>query len=198
MSAAFFKNLVTSDVVKTPYVDRAVSAYAIETDTEQEWANIFAIDVLHHLQRPFEFFESAAAVLRPGGRVVLVEPAATAWGRLFYSLFHHEPIQPELIVAPFEFEANGANAEYANMGMSIGLFRDNREVVDKQLAKLGLRCSEVLYRDLFAYPLTGGYSKPQVLPTVALRGLLAFEKVIPQCVFRLLGLRVVVILEKIH
>jgi hypothetical protein len=65
---AFFEHLVTSDMVKTPYVDRAMSAYAIKPDREGvAWANIFAIDVLHHLMQALDFFESAANALKPGG-----------------------------------------------------------------------------------------------------------------------------------
>ena len=39
VSKAFFENLVTSDVAKTPYVDRAMSAYAIELGEAGAWAN---------------------------------------------------------------------------------------------------------------------------------------------------------------
>ena len=197
VSKAFFDNLVTSDVVKTPYVDRAISAYEIEPDVGGAWANIFAIDVLHHLKQPMRFFESAAAVLKPGGRIILVEPAATLGGRVFYSLCHHEPIQPQLIVPSFEFEANGPDGEFANMGMGLGVFMRTRELAEALLAEWGLRCKEVSFQDVFAYPLTGGYSKPQLLPTIALQGLLKLEQYLPQWFYRLFGLRMVVVLEKI-
>jgi hypothetical protein len=189
--------LVTSDVARTPYVDRAMSAYAVEPpEGGGGWAAVFAIDVLHHLRFPFRFFESAAAALRPGGRIILVEPAATPFGRLFYTLCHHEPIRPAEIRPPFEFEPNGPDGEFANMGMGVGLFRRNREEVGRRLEALGLRCTELSFRDVLAYPLTGGYSKPQVMPTGVLRWLLGFEKLMPQSVLRLLGLRAVIVIEK--
>jgi SAM-dependent methyltransferase len=194
---AFFENLVTSDVVKTSYVDRAISAYEIEPDAGGAWANIFAIDVLHHLTQPMRFFKSAAAALKPGGRIILTEPAATFGGRLFYSLFHHEPTCPHLIRAPYEFKSNTADGGYANMGMGVGLFRAHRPMLDEQLAMMGLRCVEVKFRDVFAYPLTGGYSKPQLLPTIALRALLKLEKYLPQFVYQWFGLRMMITLEKI-
>jgi SAM-dependent methyltransferase len=197
VSKPFFEDLVTSDIAKTPYVDRAMSAYAIEFGEAGAWANIFAIDVLHHLMRPMDFFASAARALQPGGRIILVEPAATFGGKAFYSLFHHEPIQPQRVVPPFVFEANGVDGEFANMGMGVGLFRDHRATMDARLAQWGLRCRAVEYRDAFAYPLTGGYSKPQLLPTVALRSLLKFEKLLPQYFYRLFGLRMLIILEKL-
>ena len=48
--------------------------------------------------------------------------ARSLGGRLFYSLFHHEPIQPQKIRAPFEFESNGVDGAFVNMGMGVGLF----------------------------------------------------------------------------
>jgi hypothetical protein len=101
-----------------------------------------------------------------------------------------------LIVPPFEFEANGADGEFANMGMGVGLFMRNRELVETQLAERSLRCKEVSFQDVCAYPLTGGYSKPQLLPTSGLRLLAKLEKFLPQCFYRLFGLRMVIVLEK--
>ena len=197
VSKGFFENLETSDIVKTPYVDRAMSAYAIEPDGQSgAWANIFAIDVLHHLMQPMDFFESAASALKLGGRIILVEPAATFGGRIFYTLFHHEPIQPQLVMPSFAFEANGADGEFANMGMGVGLFIRNRVKAQAQLAVWGLSCIEVSFQDAFAYPMTGGYSKPQLLPTRGLKWLARFEKYLPKVFFRLFGLRMVIVLEK--
>jgi len=197
VSREFIKNVYTTDVAKTDYVDQAMSAYAIERLQQADWKNIFAIDVLHHLKQPLQFFQSAAGALAPGGRIILVEPAATLWGRFFYSLCHHEPIVPQLIVPPFEFDANGVDGEFANMGMAVGLFRDHRSIVAARLAEFGLTVKSVRYRDVLAYPLTGGYSKPQVLPISLLRVLARLEALIPQCLYRFIGLRMVIVLEKI-
>ena len=35
---------------------------------------IVLLDTLHHLERPLRFLREAARVLRPGGRVVMIEP----------------------------------------------------------------------------------------------------------------------------
>lgn len=185
-------DLTTSDLVKTEYVDRAVSAYEIPTE---DWASIVAMDTLHHLQRPFEFFASAAQALRPGGRVVLMEPAGTGFGRLFYRFFHHEPCLPDLISSPYDFPAD-ANGEFANMGMGVGLFERNREDTEGRLAEMSLRVVEIDYRDLLAYPASGGFSQPAILPAVGLRALLGLEGVLPQAIMRGLALRMIIVLEK--
>lgn len=185
-------DLVTSDLVKTEFVDRAVSAYEIPAES---WANIVAMDTLHHLQRPFAFFASAARALREGGRIVLMEPAGTWWGRKFYRLMHHEPCVPSEIVPPFEFPAD-RKGEFANMGMGVGLLRGQREETDRRLAEVGLRVAGVSYRDFVAYPATGGFSQPALLPAVAIRGLLAIERLTPECIGRHGALRMIIVLEK--
>lgn len=185
-------DLVTSDLLKTEFVDRAVSAYDIPAEN---WANILAMDTLHHLQRPFGFFESVSGALRLGGRLVLIEPAGTSWGRFFYRLFHHEPCVPDQIVAPFEFSAD-ANGEFANMGMGVGLFELNSPETGRVLTELGLTVSKVSYRDLFAYPISGGFSQPAFLPAGLLRPLMMLEQLLPQILMKHLGLRMIIVIEK--
>jgi len=82
------------------------------------------------------------------------------------------------------------------MGMGVGLFRDHRSIVAARLAEFGLTVKSVRYRDFLAYPLTGGYSKPQLLATSVLRVFIRIEALIPQFFFRFLGLRMVIVLEK--
>jgi len=189
----YFPGLVTSDVVATPFVDRAVSAYEIP---DEGWGNIIAMDVLHHLPEPMRFFASAARALGPGGRIVLAEPAGTAWGCNFYRWFHHEPCLPHEVKPPFQFTP-AAGGEFANMGMAQALFsRGAPSLVAAELAKSGLSVVRVRYRDLFAYPATGGFSHSSLLPAGGLRALLAVERPLPQALLRFLALRMIVVIEK--
>ena len=192
MARDHFPGLVTSDIVATPFVDRAASAYAIPCEA---WGNIIATDTLHHLQEPLRFLASAAAALAPGGRIILAEPAGTAWGRIFYSWFHHEPCRPAVVQPPFQFAA-AADGSFANMGIAHVLFGREKERVSAELQKHGLRIVSVRYRDLLAYPATGGFSHSAFLPAAWLRGLLAVERVMPQSVLRFLALRLIVVMEK--
>lgn len=189
----FLPDLVTSDIVKTPYVDRAVSAYDLPA-TGERWGNIIAFDVLHHLRRPGDFLAGAAQVLEPEGRVILVEPAATAWGRCFYRLAHHEPCRPGAIAPPFVVEAG--EGEFANMGMGWAMFERHRAATKAMLAGRGLALREVLYRDVWAYPSTGGFSRPALLPPAVLRVLLRGEARLPGWLRRKIGLRMVVVLSR--
>ena len=188
-------SVVTSDVAPTPYVQRVVSAYAIE-EAGRDWSAVLATDVLHHLCEPLRFLASAAENLRPGGRIVLAEPAATPLGRLFYRCCHREPCRHEELDTPWRFEADRTTNEFANMGMAWALFVRERPAVERQLASLGLRVVEVAFRDGAAYPVTGGFSMRQLLPTAVIRGLLTLERRIPQWLWRIAALRMVIVLEK--
>ncbi|MDB4384940.1 class I SAM-dependent methyltransferase [Opitutaceae bacterium] len=192
VAAETIPELVTSDVVKTEYVERAVSAYEIPPEN---WANLMAMDTLHHLQRPMEFFASAAAALRPGGRIILMEPAGTWWGRIFYRWFHHEPCIPVEIIPPFEFPADD-NGEFANMGMGEGLLTRERREFEARLAPLGLKVVAVDYRDFLAYPATGGFSNRAILPAGCLKVLMAMEQIVPQFLIRFFALRMVIVVER--
>lgn len=187
-------NVTTSDVVKTPFVDCAVSAYEIEA-SGRNWDAIVAMDVLHHLREPLTFLESASRSLKPGGRVVLIEPAATPFGRWFYRRFHHEPCLPGQLASPYRFEADDEEGNFANMGMGWALFQRDRDTMEEQLEGMGLALLSVRYRDVIAYPATGGLSHRQYLPTWALKGLLGVERVLPQWLMRRMGLRMLIVLE---
>lgn len=196
----FIPSVITSDLVQTRYVDIACSAYKIcesEEEGTNQWSNILAMDVLHHLCKPMDFFWSAGASLRKGGRLILVEPAATPFGRIFYSLFHEEPIHPGKIKPPFAMRPDTTDGEFANMGMAVALFDKHLDVCLRMLDEAGLRLIELRYRDLLAYPLTGGYSNPQLVPTAVLKGLLSLEGKLPQILLKALALRLLVVLQKV-
>jgi SAM-dependent methyltransferase len=188
----FIPDLVTSDIVPTEFVERGVSAYDIPVEG---WSNIIALDVLHHLQRPLQFFQSASRALRPGGRIVLLEPAGTPWGRTFYRLVHPEPCRPDIIGGDYEFTAE-PDGSFANMGMGYAMFLQHAPEVARRLAEMDLAVVEVRFRDLVAYPCSGGFSKPALLPAPLLRATLAAERVLPQPLMRLLALRMLIVLER--
>lgn len=192
----FLPEITTSDLIKTDYVDLACSAYDIPRPESGYWGNIVAIDVLHHLCRPMDFFSSASQVLSPGSRIILIEPAATPFGHLFYGLFHTEPMKPSALSPPFVFEPAEDTGEFANMGMGVALFEHHRNSLLEHLNPEGLKVMDIAYRDFLAYPLTGGYSQKQMAPRWLLSALMECERLIPQALSRLLGLRMMLVLQK--
>lgn len=195
---AFIKDvdptIVTSDVKPTPYADCVVDAYSIE-NLSKTWSNIIAIDVLHHLTKPLVFFKSASRCLEQGGKIILCEPAATMWGRVFYSACHHEPCRPSDYLPPFEFAAEDKGL-FANMGAGRSLFETFKNLTMTKLSRAGLRLEKLAYRDIIGYPLTGGLSKPSLVNKFLLKLILRIENKAPQPILKYVGLRMIVELKK--
>src|SRR5262249_40564392 len=51
---------------------------------------LILLDVLHHVPRPLQFMKEAERVLKPGGRLVMIEPWITPFSYVLYRYFHHE------------------------------------------------------------------------------------------------------------
>jgi len=108
----FFKeclpSLVATDVVPGLSVDVRCDADALPFRSASVGA-IVMVDTLHHLPRPLDFLAEAARVLRPGGRLAMVEPWITAPSWVLYRFFHHEECRLGVDVArPFDSDAKAA------------------------------------------------------------------------------------------
>jgi SAM-dependent methyltransferase len=159
--------------------------------------NILASDTIHHLRRPLEFLRRAVAALKPGGRLVICEPAISLWSRLVYGSFHHEPLDLNCDVFALDSfpPVDDPGHTFANMAIPELLFFSGRQ------RTLGLLPSAqmIVARKLafLLYPLSGGFSYRCVIPLKGLPILRKIEdiatKVLPES---LIGMRMLVVLEK--
>jgi SAM-dependent methyltransferase len=195
VSRDFAPDITTSDIRKTRFVDRAISCYDIPKN--EDWTSIVAMDVLHHVRTPFEFLRSASHALPTGGRIVIMEPAATLCGRLMYGLCHHEPMVPSEVQPPFVFKGEPGNADFANMAMAQGIFHSFWKESEHLLTDINLKLVSITYRDVLAYFLTGGFSRPALISQTVLNHLLKLEGLLPQTSLSIIGLRMRVVLERI-
>jgi SAM-dependent methyltransferase len=108
----FFKerapSLVATDVVPGLAVDVRCDADVLPFRSAGVGA-IVMVDTLHHLPRPLDFLAEAARVLKPGGRLAMVEPWITPPSWVLYRFFHHEECRLSVDVArPFDSDAKAA------------------------------------------------------------------------------------------
>jgi SAM-dependent methyltransferase len=194
---AYYPSCVAVDVCRGgPWIDRVMDAQALDFRAG-EVGNLVAVDVLHHLQRPLEFLRRAEGVLRPGGRLVLCEPAATPWARLVYGLAHHERLD---LAWPL-FALDGTPPEpdpghtFANIATPEILFWRERSRTLSALPRLRLVVARKF--GFLLYPLTGGFSYRCFVPALGLPGLLRVEDFLfSPFASWLTGLRMLMVFEK--
>ena len=148
----------TSDVMLLPNIDLNLSAENMPFRSSSI-DNFFLLDVLHHIGEPFSFLKEAERCLKRGGKIVMIEPANTIWGRFIYRNFHHEAFEPLGSWRPKRREdgsmANGALAW-------IIFIRDNAEFSRKFP---GLKIKKLRFHTPLRYLISGGVSMRQLLPS---------------------------------
>src|SRR3546814_1516749 len=155
------------------------------------------LDVLHHIERPGVFFAEAARVLRPGGRLVMIEPGITPVSWLFYKLLHPEPVDmsadPLAEVAP-----DPARDPFADANQAIPTLLFARARYRRRFAMTfpGLRFAARAWLSLFAYPLSGGYRSWSLVPEAVVGPLLKLENWLLPLLGPIMAFRLAIILER--
>jgi SAM-dependent methyltransferase len=182
---------IATDVERTPWVDEVVDAEDLPYD-DASVANLVLIDVFHHLPSPARFFDSAARVLAPGGRVVLLEPYCSPVSYALYRRFHHE--RTDLDAPPFEDDVQAAASPMAsNQARATLVFFRHCEEYERRWPSLPVAERRLLA--LLTYPLSGGFTRPPFVPALAYRPLSVVERALSPLA-RLLAFRCLVVLEK--
>lgn len=188
----FIPELQLSDLVRAPWHDHEMSAERLDMPDSSVGALVL-FDVLHHLSRPSAFFDEAARVLVPGGRVVLCEPYLTPLSYVAYRFFHEEDVK--LGVDPLAVQSSdGKHPFESNQAIPTLMFGRFREAFARRFPQLA-----VLSMERFAgpsYAVSGGFGRRPLVPAPVWRALYGVERRLPDWAFRLLGFRMLVVLEQ--
>jgi len=150
--------LITSEVFATPGVERVVDARELPF-ADQALDAIVMTDVFHHIPDVRPFFCEANRCLRPGGKVVMIEPWRTPWSEWVYTRLHHEPFLPA--AERWELPAGGP-LSVANGALPWMVFERDRERFAGEYPELCIRTIRPLMP--LAYLLSGGVSLRGLLP----------------------------------
>jgi SAM-dependent methyltransferase len=192
----FRQDIVSTDILSFPGIDAVADAHRLPF-AEGSFAGVVMLDVLHHLERPIEFLREASRVLRPGGRLAMMEPAMTTLAFHFYDRFHEEPVDMKADpFAPVEINPNRDPFD-ANQAIPSLLFATEPARRRLEATVPSLRVRSVDWLSLFAYPLSGGFQKWSLIPGALVGPTLALEKRIPSAVRRHLAFRMLIVLERI-
>lgn len=186
--------VVATDIVVAPWLDAVVDAHALPF-APASVGTVVGIDVLHHVQYPVRFLAEAERVLRPGGRVVLMEPAITPVSRVVLGLGHPEPI--DLRADPLadgdpDRDKHPMDSNQALPTLLAG--RRHRPRLQQRLPGLRLVRSEHL--SLAAYPLSGGFRPWNLAPARLVGPLLRLEDRLTPILGRLMGFRLLLVYER--
>lgn len=183
---------IRTDLFPYPWLDQVEDAYHL-TFADASLSNLLMVDVFHHLRYPGTALKEFQRALKPGGRVIMMEPGLSALGHLIYGPLHAEPTgkAKELQWAAPQGWSSDNMDYYAAQGNATRIF------VHKQFAdQLGdWEIVEVKRIAALAYAASGGYSGPQLYPAAAYPLVKAIEKML-QPFPALFATRLLVVLEK--
>lgn len=186
-------SVIATDIQYAPWLDAVADAQRMPF-ADDSFDNIILFDVLHHIPGPHRFFREAERVLKPGGRVVMVEPGVTPVSWVLMNTMHHEPAV--MAADPFrdqDWAAEG-NPYAANQAIPSLLFQRHRRRFETEFPRLAVKTVNRL--SLFAYPLSGGFRPWCLLPQSIVGGLLKLEDVVMPVLGPLMAFRLLIVVEK--
>ncbi len=188
----FAPHVICTDIVKVPWLDAVADGQALPFKNGS-LANLVLFDVLHHLENVRLFFDEATRVLRTGGRIVLMEPYVSWLSWPVYRFLHPESLdwsRDPLVMHPPDPNRRPFDG---NLAVATAIFERGSD----RVARLYPRLRKVAERRLafFAYPLSGGFDHPSLLPAALVKPLLAVERALG-FMQRWLAFRILVVLEK--
>jgi len=150
----FCPRLFSTDVIKNLWLDVVCDAAQLPF-LNGSIGGIVMLDVLHHLPNPLEFMNEAARVLRPGGRLVMIEPWITSLSYLLYRFLHHEDCCLRFdLKQPFKEGKNALDGNaaipfkmiehLADCKMPLKLIQRDIFIGLPYLATLGFKCSHAI------------------------------------------------------
>jgi len=184
-------DVVLTDVEPTPWTTEAVDAEQMPYG-DGSLANLVLVDVFHHLARPRRFFDEAARVLAPGGRIVILDPYCSPVSTVAYRLFHQE--RTDLGAPALEDDVSvGASPLASNQARATLVFF--RYLGEFERAWPELTLIERGRLALVAYPLSGGFGGRRLAPSFVHGPLAAAERLL-EPLAPLLAFRCLIVLER--
>ena len=186
-------DVICSDIIFSEELDLVCDAQKLPF-RRQSLSNIVMFDVFHHLQEPIAFLKQSEYLLKPGGRIVMVEPYVSFVSFIIYRIFHFEDTSFSFnLENPFGSEKKDPHA--GNQTIPTVVFGSAWLQIAREVPKLELiskrRCS------LLAYPLTGGLRSKGIVPLWFLKKLLWIDKRLERIFGRILAFRIIIVLERI-
>lgn len=146
---------VTTDILNFD-VDYVVDATKMPYDNDSI-GSFVGVNFFHHIADTGKFLDEIDRCLVFGGKLIIIEPANTFFGRLIWKYFHTEEFD---IKAGWGFEYKDFNS--ANGGLPYIVFIRDKKLFNKKYPDLSIR-SVKLHTPLM-FIICGGFSFKSLLP----------------------------------
>jgi len=180
--------VMTTDIHPFPHLDRVLDAERLDF-ADASLAALLMLNVFHHLPDPRRFLRDASRVLKPGGRLIMIEPAHTALWKHLYRLFSPEPYDA---AADWGFSPLG-RFQGANVPQAWVVFQRDRARFEAEFPELSIRA--LRNHTVFLYLLSGGIWYRGIVPSWSFPLFLRFERLLTPALGRLAS-QTTVVLEK--
>jgi SAM-dependent methyltransferase len=186
----YYPGMVNSDVADHDGVDVVTDVHDLRFDDES-FANVVGIDVLHHFARPGLALRECARVLRPGGRLILVEPWAGPLGWYFFRFVHHEDCDE--CADPWDDAfPETKNPLDGNAAIPITVLHKRASELRQHVPNFAISRTEPF--GCLSILLSGGFQNIG-LPAPAIRICHAMENLLPRSLMDFIALRAMFVLE---
>lgn len=187
------KNVISSDILLLENLDIVCNSYILPF-CDSSLMNIVGIDVLHHLERPKVFFDECDRVLKPGARLILVEPWISPVSRFVYTFLHKEDCK--YVKDPLENPFNcGKNPWEGNSMIPYQLFKKSKiNAFQSRWPRLKIMTCEPF--SFFTYAATGGFQPYGLKSERIARWLLKIETKLRRILMPLSSFRVLIVVQR--
>ena len=165
--------VITSEVFETPDVKLIADACDLPLPDNSLNA-IVMTDVLHHIPDVRRFLLEASRCVRPGGKIVMIEPWRTPWSEWVYTRLHSEPFSTS---SDWKIPSTGPLSG-ANGALPWIVFHRDRALFEKQSPQWRINTIEPMMP--FSYLLSGGVSMRSLLPGWMYRPVRTIERAFNQ------------------
>ncbi len=161
---------------------------------DASFGNVVGIDVIHHFKNLAFYFDEAERVLKPSGRIILVEPWITPVSRFVYTYLHHEAC--DSVSDPFynTFDKEDKDPWSGNAMLPYLIFKKRSESFAGRWPNL--RVIDIKTFATCAYLLSGGFQNIGVRSEKTMSCLIKMERMFHPYLDFLAAHRALIVLEK--
>ncbi len=151
--------VITSDVLPIEGIDVVLPDDGHLPFADGSLRAVVMTNVFHHVSDVRRFLGEASRTVRPGGRLIMIEPWNTPWARFVYQRLHPEPFDPQSLSWALQSDAplSGANGALPWI-----VFQRDRKRFENEFPAWSIM-TIILFMP-FAYLLSGGISLRSLCP----------------------------------